>query len=65
MCLSVFYKKPVDMHSKPEYFIWRDDYDNAGCVASLLGALGVLPGKVTGLDIAIPLPCSISHSVNC
>lgn len=47
------------MHFKPEYFIWRDDYDNAGCVASLLGALGVLPRKVTGFDIAIPLPAQL------
>lgn len=62
MCLSVFYKKLMDMHYKSEYFIWRDACDDAGRVAFLLR---VLPREVIGFNVSIPVPCSISCSVNC
>lgn len=61
MCLSVFYKKLMDVHYKSEYFIWRDDHDAAGWVSFLLG---VLPREVIGFHVSIPVPCSISCSVN-
>lgn len=52
------------MHFRYEYFIWRDGCDNAGWVASLLGTLGELPGIVIGFNVSIPLPCSISCSID-